>query len=254
MKHNYEHFDPPLSSGEAGGVIKAVAKKEYAYTCKQAPICNYCEKTKCLKRAYGVGGGFGGNSIEIDSITKYETESRSSVRWYVEMQGERIEVTTDQLLEQRKLQRLCVEKLNKCPSIMPQPRWENRINELLTVVEVINDPDDASPRGQFEKVLDAFLTGKVQARHRDEIMNAKPWHDVEAEKVYFRSEDLFIYLEGRRFRFHSHHQIWSWLREAGGDRNQFRIKGKAIKVWSVPAPEFYEEEPLGLPPTIEDDF
>ena len=96
MKHNYEHFDPPLSSGEAGGVIKAVAKKEYAYTCKQAPICNYCEKTKCLKRAYGVGGGFGGNAIEIDSITKYETENRSSVRWYVEMQGERIEVTTPQ--------------------------------------------------------------------------------------------------------------------------------------------------------------
>jgi len=254
MKHNYEHFDPPLSSGEAGGVIKAVAKKEYAYTCKQAPICNYCEKTKCLKRAYGVGGGFGGNSIEIDSITKYETENRSSVRWYVEMQGERIEVTTDQLLEQRKRQRLCVEKLNKCPSIMPQPRWESRINELLTVVEVINDPDDASPRGQFEKVLDSFLTGKVQARHRDEIMNAKPWHDPEAEKVYFRSEDLFIYLEARRFRFHSQHQIWSWLREVGGDRDQFRIKGKAIKVWSVPAPEFYEEEPLGLPPTIEENF
>ena len=182
-KLNDAHFDPPLSSGEAGGVIKAVAKKEYAYTCKQAPICNYCEKTKCLKRAYGVGGGFGGNSIEIDSITKYETENRSSVRWYVEMQGERIEVTTDQLLEQRKLQRLCVEKLNKCPSIMPQPRGESRINELLTVVEVINDPDDASPRGQFEKVLDSFLIGKVQAMHRDEIMNANPWHDPEQEKV-----------------------------------------------------------------------
>ena len=76
----------------------------------------------------------------------------------------------------------------------------------------------------------------------------------EEEKVYFRSEDLFIYLEARRFRFHSQHQIWSWLREAGGDRGQFRIKGKAIKVWSVPAPEFYEEEPLGLPPTIEEEF
>ena len=97
-------------------------------------------------------------------------------------------------------------------SIYHQPRWESRVNELLTVVEVINDPDDASPRGQFEKVLDAFLTGKVQARHRDEIMNAKPWHDKEGDKVYFRSEDLFIYLEARRFRFHSQHQIWSWLR------------------------------------------
>jgi hypothetical protein len=253
MKHNYEHFDPPLSNSEASGVIKGVAKKEYVYTCKQAPICNYCERSKCLKRPYGVGGGFGGSSIEIDSITKYETENRSSVRWYIEIQGERIEVTTDQIIEQRKLQKLCVEKLNKCPSVMPQQLWEARINELLNAVEVINDPDDASPQGQFEKVLDAFLTGKVQARHRDEIMNAKPWHDKDVDKVFFRSEDLFIYLEARRFRFHSQHQIWSWLREAGGDRNQFRIKGKAVKVWSVPAPEFYEEEELQIP-SVEEEF
>ena len=254
MRHNYEHFDPPLSAGEANGLIKGVAKKEYAYTCKQAPICNYCERTKCLKRPYGVGGGFGGNIIEIDTVTKYETENRSSVRWYIEIQGERIEVTTDQLLDQRKLQKICVEKLNKCPSTVPSQRWEARINELLGVVEVINDPDDASPQGQFEKVLDAFLTGKVQARHRDEIMNGKPWHDKEEDKVFFRSEDLFIYLEARRFRFQSQHQIWSWLRETGGGRNQFRIKGKPVKVWSVPSPEFYEEEELQIPSTIEQDF
>lgn len=254
MKHNYEHFEPALSSTEANGVIKGVSKKEYAFTCKQAPICNYCERSKCLKRAFGVGGGVGENSLEIDSITKYETDNRASVRWYIEIKGERIEITTDQLLDQKKLQRLCVEKLNKCPSTMPQQRWEGRINELLNVVEVINDPDDASPRGQFEKVLDAFLTGKVQARHKDEIMNAKPWHDKDENKVYFRSEDLFIYLEARRYRFHSQHQIWSWLREAGGDRGQFRIKGKAVKVWSVPAPEFYEEEDLDIPTAVEEDF
>ena len=59
---------------------------------------------------------------------------------------------------------------------------------------MIVDPDDASPQGQFEKMLDSFLTGKVQARHKDEIMNAKPYHDPDEKKVYFRSEDLFVYL------------------------------------------------------------
>ena len=67
--------------------------------------------------------------------------------------GERIEVTTQQLLDQRQLQKLCVEKLNKCPSTMPAAKWETRVNELLTTVEVIQDPDDASPQGQFEKIL-----------------------------------------------------------------------------------------------------
>ena len=49
---------------------------------------------------------------------------------------------------------------------MPAAKWETRVNELLTTVEVIQDPDDASPRGQFEKILDSFLTGKVQARQK----------------------------------------------------------------------------------------
>ena len=199
-----------------------------------------------MKREYGIGGVGGGMAIEIDAITKYETENRSSVRWYIEMQGERIEVTTPQLLDQRQLQKLCVEKLNKCPSTMPAQKWEQRINELLSSVEVVVDPDDASPQGQFEKMLDSFLTGKVQARHKDEIMNAK---------VYFRSEDLFIYLDSRRFRYPSQHQIWSWLRNLGGDRKAFRIKSKPVKVWSVPAPDFYEDEDdLEVPTSVTEEF
>jgi len=254
MKHNYEHVKPPLSASEVSGIVKGVAKKDYEYTCKQAPICNYCERVKCIKRKFGVGSNMSGANIEIDSITKYETTNKESVRWYIEIGGERIETTTDQLLDQRKLQKLCVERLNKCPSTMPAQRWEHRINELLEVVEIVQDPDDASPKGQFERFLDSFLTGKVQARHRDEIMNGKPYHDTETKRVFFRSEDLFIYLETRRYKYSNQHQIWSWLRDAGAERKTFKIKGKPVKVWSVTAPEFYEEEDLDLPSTIQEDF
>ena len=254
MKFNYEALSTPLPSGEVNGLIKSVSKKNYAYTCKQAPICNFCEKSKCLTRKYGVGRTGGGQEIQIDAITKYETENRSSVRWYLDVGGERIEVTTQQLLDQRQLQKICVERLNKCPSTMAVQRWESRINELLTSVEVIQDPDDASPQGQFEKVLDGFLTGKVQARHKDEIMNAKPWHDSDEGKVFFRSEDLFIYLDARRFKYQSQHQIWSWLRSSGGDRKTFRIKSKPVKVWSVPAPEFYDDDELAVPDTLAEQF
>ena len=255
MKFNYEHLEDPLPMGEVNGLVKSVSKKDYAYTCKQSPICNYCEKSKCIKREFGVGGYGGANAIEVDAITKYETENRQSVRWYIGMQGERIEVTTQQLLDQRQLQKICVEKLNKCPSTMPGQIWEKRINELLQSVEVIQDPDDASPQGQFEKMLDSFLTGKVQARQKDEIMNAKPWHDSEEGKVYFRSEDLFIYLEARRFRYPSQHQVWSWLRTLGGDRKSFRIKSKPVKVWSVPEPDFYDDDDiLDIPSSVTEDF
>tara|TARA_R110000787_G_scaffold10821_2_gene36141 strand:- start:597 stop:2132 length:1536 start_codon:yes stop_codon:yes gene_type:complete len=255
MRFNYESLDQPLPSGEVNALVKSVSKKDYAYTCKQAPICNYCEKSKCMKRDFGVGGYGGGQAIEINSITKYETENRQSVRWYIEIGGERIEVTTQQLLDQRQLQKLCVEKLNKCPATMPGPKWEQAINNLLESVEIIQDPDDASPQGQFEKMLDSFLTGKVQARHRDEIMNGKPWNDTDEGRVFFRSEDLFLYLEARRFRYSSQHQVWSWLRTTGGDRKTFRIKSKPVKVWSVPAPQFYDDDDeLEIPSSVSEDF
>ena len=41
------------------------------------------------------------------------------------------------------------EKLNKCPSTVLCSKMETRVSELLTTVEVIQDPDDASPQGQF---------------------------------------------------------------------------------------------------------
>ena len=44
----------------------------------------------------------------------------------IEVQEKRIEVTTQQLLDQRQLQKLRVEKLNKCPSTMRklQAKWK----------------------------------------------------------------------------------------------------------------------------------
>jgi len=86
-------------------------------------------------------------------------------------------------------------------------------------------------------------------------MNGKPWHDSDEAKVYFRSEDLFIYLEARRFRYTNQHQVWSWLRLLGGDRKTFRIKGKPVKVWSVPEPEFFDEdEQLDIPSAVTEEF
>ena len=75
MKFNYEHVSTPLPSSEVNGLVKAVSKKDYAYTCKQSPICNYCEKSKCMKRSFGIGGVAGGATIQIDAITMYETEN-----------------------------------------------------------------------------------------------------------------------------------------------------------------------------------
>ena len=82
-------------------------------------------------------------------------------------------------------------------------------------------------------------------------MNGKPWHDSDENKVYFRSEDLFIFLESRRFRYPSQDQVWSWLRTLEGDRKTFSNKIQASEsLVKVPAPEFYDDEELDVPSTV----
>ena len=58
---------------------------------------------------------------------------------------------------------------------------------------MIQDPDDASPQGQFEKILDSFLTGKVQARQKDEITNGKPWHLTLMRTKFILDLRIFLY-------------------------------------------------------------
>jgi len=49
--------------------------------------------------------------------------------------------------------------------------------------------------------------------------------------------------------------VWSWLRNLGGDRKTFRIKSKPVKVWSVPAPEYYsDDDELPIPSTVTEEF
>ncbi len=45
------------------------------------------------------------------------------------------------------------------------------------------------------------------------------------------------------------------MRLIGGDRKSFRIKGKPVKVWSVPEPEFFDdEEQLDIPSAVTEEF
>ena len=78
------------------------------YTCKQAPICNCRERSKSYQRDYGIGGIGGGATIEIDAITKYRSLRTGHQSDGTSKCRERIEVTTQQLLDQRQLQKLCL--------------------------------------------------------------------------------------------------------------------------------------------------
>ena len=247
MKFNFEHVQPNLDVGEVNQILKNIGRKDYYYTCKNPPLCNHCDKKVCIKREFGVTFGTTDSQIfPLDNVTK--CVSKDSVRWYAEHQGCRVELTTEQLLSPAELQKVFIERFTMV--IIPGKRgdWLVRLKELMESCSTIDDPDDASTQGQFENLLDGFFTNSRPARNRDEIIKGNSY--TEEGRVYFRSEDLFNYLNVRRFG-HTPHQVWTWLKGLKAESSQMRIKGKMVRVWSLPEPERFDGSDLALPDPLD---
>jgi hypothetical protein len=243
MKFNFEHVSPPMDTTEVSQILKNVSRKDYYYTCKQPPLCNHCEKAACVKRDFGVTfGDASSNVFPLDNLTR--CISKESVRWYAEHQGFRVELTTDQLMSPTELQKVFLERFAQL--IIPGKRtdWHIRLRELMETCSEVHDPEDASVQGQFENLLDNFFSASRPARNRDELIKGNSF--TESGRIYFRSEDLFNYLNVRRFS-HKPHEVWSWLKNLGSDSVQMRVKGKMIRVWSLPEPERFDGAELALP-------
>lgn len=248
---NQKHVRPPLDTGELNQVLKNVARKDYTYTCKNPPLVNHCDRKLCVRRPFGVTAGMAeGELFPIENITK--CISKDSVRWYVEHQGARAEITTDQILNPGLLQKVFLERFNVLILFGKSRDWHERLRELVAAADVISDPEDASRQGQFENLLDNFFNSSRPARNRDEIIKGNSY--LEEGRVHFRSEDLFNYLGTRRFTYIPH-EVWGWLKQIGARDKQLRVRGKLVRVWTLPEPEHFDQsKPLDLPPDVTEEM
>lgn len=247
MEFNFSKVKPALSTSEVQQILKNVNRKDYFYTCKVPPIVNHCDKKLCAKREFGIAGGSGKAELfPIDHLTK--CRSRQSVRWYVESQGHRIEVSTEELLSQSKMQLIFAEKFSIIVMTGKNADHLGHIKTLMEGSDEVEDPEDASAQGQFENLLDNYFSASRPARNRDEIIKGNSY--IEEGKIYFRSEDLFNYLSVRHFR-QEPHDIWMWLKQIGGESKQIKIKGKKVRVWSLPEPENFDNTKIDLPTEVD---
>lgn len=241
MEINGKLFFPPLGLNDVEGIIKAMRKKEFFFRCNEYPIVQYCNKVECKKRRFGIGHfQNNGNEMHFENLTKY-ISSDGSVRWYAEHHGKRIQLTTDELLNQKLLVRKMLDATNNIFAPMKANVWMAKLENLLKSCETYDDPVDASPKGQFKELLDTFLTDGVAGKKRTDLLKYNTFLDEKNSEIYFKSANLFTYLKNKRFNYEEQ-EIWHWLKEFGGKAEQIGISNKKIRVWILPAPDFYKEE------------
>ncbi|MGB1183943.1 MAG: TOTE conflict system archaeo-eukaryotic primase domain-containing protein [Schleiferiaceae bacterium] len=242
LRYNMEFLSPPLPLPEVNIVAKQLDRKDYAYKCSDAPISAHCNKELCRTRKFGIGAAVAGATIA--NLRKYNS---TPPVWFMDVNGEPLELDTDALMSQPMFQKSCMEQLNFMPRSVQKAQWESRISTLMTEMRdnesaIIEVAQDASISGQFYDYLEEFCSHLQQAQDKEEILLRRPWTDEEEEVTYFRLKDFESYLKKNKFFEYKSHKIAQRLRDINGDSMVLKIKGRSVRVWKIPAFESADVE------------
>ena len=239
QRYNVDYLSPPLSHGEVGNTIRQLKKKDYFYKCEDQPIKPFCDKELCKTRKFGVGPSGVGN--DMSSLTKIDGDPPI---WILNVDGERLELTTNGLTSQAQFQKECVSQINKFPVTVNQRAWQTRIQTLLDNLTIIEVPPDATFKGEFEDLLHAFASERAKGEEREDIQQGVAvWTD---ERVYFQVKDLKKHLSVNDFNHYTSNKITLRLQDLKAEKMFWRVRGKGIHVWSLPQ-EFFESEESEIP-------
>ena len=244
QKYNVDFLNPPLSYTEVGTVIKQLHKKEYFYKCEDQPIKPFCNKELCKTRKHGVGPTGTGN--ELSSLTKIDGDPPI---WILNVDGERVELSTQGLISQAQFQKDCVSQINKFPITVNQRAWQTRIQMLLDNLTIVEVPPDATLQGEFEELLHSFCTERAKGNEKeDTLQGISVWWD---DKVFVQVKDLKKHLIVNDFTHYTSNKITLKLRDIGAEKTFWRVKGKGVHVWSLSQVYFGMDEKtdsFDLPP------
>lgn len=230
-QYNQKFFHPPLGHKEVAHIVKSLSRKAYEYKCHDQPIVSVCNRQICFTRKFGVGQGEGDPGVVFGPLVKIKTEPPI---WIWDVDGARVELTTQELKDQGRFHSRVIETINKWPLPVKPKQWADLIRKALERVEQQEVPPDATQEGQMWAHLDAYCTGRAMGREREDLLVQKTWTDPKTNRTYFSATHFKQYLEHNRMRV-DEKTLWMWLRARGAEHKFMNIKGKGINTWSVPA-------------------
>ena len=234
VAHNLKYVQPSLPNNELQVVIKQLHKKDYKYKCKDAPLNSFCNSGLCRTRKFGIGGD-APDAPQLSSLSKYNSDPPL---WFLDVNGKRVELDTDNLFNQAAFQKACMDRLNILPPTLRKQDWEQMLNGLLREMveseQITEATEDTSLTGRFNDLVEEFTTHMQQALDRDEILMGRPWVNDDEAKVYFRMKDLEAHLTRNNFKGLSHPKMAQRIRELGGEPISLLLKGRTARCWRMP--------------------
>jgi hypothetical protein len=208
-EYNKAYFKPMLPPIEVQRIVSSLEKKDYNYRCKDTPLKDYCNAGLCRMRTYGVG--VSGTKVQCNSLTKIASNPPI---WFLEVEGGRLELETEDLQNQTKFQKKCMDVLNMMPPRMKDADWQKLVNGMMENVNVVEGDKAVDPKVLCLECLEMYLSEDMLGNSQQvELLQGRPFVDREKGVVFFRMQDFMRFLEVRRFQDLKRNQLATLLKE-----------------------------------------
>lgn len=221
-------------------VIRSHKKKDYSYKCGSPPIQSICDKEECRQRAFGIG------SDAISDLSYEEfTQYKSDPPWYEwVINGQVLQFFNEgDIINQYKFRELCFRKLHVMPKRMSDVGWSKIVNTALKnlTVKDVDPEDDISTGRMFMEYLSEFMTGRVMADNKEQILINRVYHDTERKTYVFKATALIEFLfQIKSFKSFKDVEIQSRIKELGAAPIRYYInqRSRSARVWEIPVATF----------------
>lgn len=233
----------PLKKDEVEStIVNSLRKKDYIYKCNDAPCVDFCRKTLCKKREFGIGkeGGYF-SELEYGRLMQIKT-FEPYYEWEVKLIGDekfktlRFKNEAD-IIGQDAFLRLCVRELYVLPIKMKQSEWYKLVNQALSDIQVIgvDKDDDTTPIGLFKNLFTEFLTNRAMAQTKEQIFNKRVYFDEKTARYYFRTSDLsdFVFI-AKGFRYFAPGELHGLLKDFKAAPTRIKTEsGRQLRVYAI---------------------
>jgi hypothetical protein len=191
----------PLGASEIMVIQGSLEKKEYFYTCNTCPLKDFCDKTICKTRPFGVGSEEP-DSVPLSGLTILLSEPRL---YFMDVAGKRIELSTEQLQNQSLFQRACMDQIHLMPPLLKPAKWQVLIGGLMDQSTKLDVPEELTLAGQFKEVLKLYCSGRMRAVAPEEMTMGKPYSNN--GRTNFTIGGLMDFLKSRGFSVYNRGQV-----------------------------------------------
>lgn len=251
---NASVFKEPMPFVELKKVVMSAGRRDYRYKCSTEPCKSMCDSKTCITRKYGITQD---QSDEMDAesrlpgfsaLSKYET---NPVQWELTVEGQIIELTTEELMDWRLVRNRLIEKLMRMVPLIKNEKWHKLLEQLIAGCRVCTAPEDASTDGIVKSQLIEFMRKAdledpgTDLDRRKELFRGLPVVQLmpEGRRVLFRGQDFVSFLKRNKTEELRGVKLWFTLKKIGVRHARFRCDGKTPTLWYM---ELDEEHKLNI--------